>query len=173
VTLRDELIDRFAWVDGHADIWRLFSDGELLRRIASALAEPFPDVTKIAGIESRGFILGSAVAVELGVGFAAIRKPGGLFPGPKATRRTGPDYRSSEHLLSIQREAVGRGDRVLVVDDWAEVGAQAVAARELIEDCGASFAGLAIVVDQLEDAARERLGSVHALVTADELGPSG
>ncbi len=173
MTLREDLLERFAWVEGHADVWRLFSDGELFRRIAAALAEPFQDATKVAGIEARGFILGGAVAAELGAGFVAVRKEAGLFPGAKASRRTEADYRGNENMLRIQRSAVQAGDRVVLVDDWAERGTQALAARVLIEECGAIFAGLSLVVDQLDEAVRERIGRVHALVSAEELGPSG
>jgi adenine phosphoribosyltransferase len=172
VTLQDDLLARFAWVEGHADVWRLFADGDLFRPIVAALAEPFRNVTKVVGIEARGFILGAAVAAELGVGFVAIRKEAGLLPGPKAVRRTDRDYRGAESLLRVQRASLERGDRVVLVDDWAERGSQALAARELIEDCGATFAGLAIVVDQLEDDVRRRLGRVHALVSHEQLGPS-
>jgi adenine phosphoribosyltransferase len=172
VTLQDDLLARFAWVDGHADVWRLFADGELFRAIAAALAEPFRDVTKVAAVEARGFILGAAVAAELGVGFVAIRKEGGLLPGPKAVRRTERDYRGIESLLRLQRTLLDRGDRVVLVDDWAERGSQALAARALIEECGATFVGLAIVVDQLEEEVRRRLGRVHALVSHEQLGPS-
>jgi adenine phosphoribosyltransferase len=126
----------------------------------------------VAGVEARGFILGGAVALELGVGFAAIRKAAGLFPGPKVSRRTERDYRGNEHLLRLQREAVSPGDRVVLVDDWAERGSQALAARVLIEECGATFAGLSIVVDQLDDETRKRIGRVHALVSHAELGPN-
>lgn len=153
-------------------MWRLFSDGDLFRRIVAELAEPFPDATKVAGLEARGFILGGAVAVELGVGFVAVRKEAGLFPGPKAARRAEANYRGHENLLRLQREALSPGDRVVLVDDWAELGSQALAARALIEDCGATFLGLSLVVDQLEAEARERIGRVHALVSAEELGPS-
>ena len=172
MTLRDDVLGRFEWVDGHADVWRLFSDGELLRRIAAALAEPFREATKVAGIEARGFILAGPVAAELGAGFVAIRKEAGLFPGPKVSRRAEADYRGNEQLLRLQRAALASGDRVLLVDDWAERGSQALAARALIEQCGADFLGLAIVVDQLEDHVREQLGRVYALVSAEELGPS-
>jgi len=54
VTLRDDLLQRFEWVGGHADVWRLFSDGDLFRRLARGLAEPFGDATKVAGLEARG-----------------------------------------------------------------------------------------------------------------------
>lgn len=172
MSLHDEIVDHFQWVQGHADVWRLFSDGALLRRIVAALAAPFRDATKVAGIEARGFVLGGAVAVELGVGFAAIRKEAGLFPGEKVSRRAEVDYRGTEHVLRLQRSALAPGDRVVLVDDWAERGAQALAARELIEEVGATFAGVSLVVDQLEDAMRERIGTVHSLVRAEELGPS-
>jgi adenine phosphoribosyltransferase len=173
VSVRSDLLARFAWVDGHADVWRFFSDGDLFRRIAGALAEPFREATKVAGIESRGFILGGAVAAELGTGFIAIRKAAGLFPGPKASVRAQTDYRGNEHVLRIQREVVSAGDRVLLVDDWAERGSKALAARSLIEECNATFIGLAIVVDELEPHVRSSIGRVHALVSAVDLGPSG
>jgi hypothetical protein len=60
--LRAELLDRFRWVSGHADVWRLFYEGDLFARLSVALADPFRDeaITKVTGIEARGFILGSA-----------------------------------------------------------------------------------------------------------------
>lgn len=173
MTLREDLIARFEWVEGHADVWRLFSDGALFGRIVAALAEPFPDITRVAGVEARGFILGGAVAAELRVGFVAIRKEAGLFPGEKVFRPANEDYRGTEHVLRMQRDALGENDRVLLVDDWAERGAQALAARELIEELEATFAGLSLIVDQLGEEARERIGRVESLVRAAELGPSG
>jgi adenine phosphoribosyltransferase len=165
VTLEADLIARFAWVDGHADVWRLFDDGGLLERLVDALAEPYAGVTKVAGVEARGFILGAAVATRLGAGFVAIRKEGGLLPGPKVVLRTAPDYRGNECFLRLQRRGLDSHDRVLLVDDWAERGSQALAARRLIEECGASFAGLSIVVDQLDDEVRPLLQPLHALIS--------
>ncbi|ALO98999.1 Phosphoribosyltransferase [Streptomyces hygroscopicus subsp. limoneus] len=69
---------------------------------------------------SRGFLLGAAVAVELGVGFFAVRKQEGLFPGEKLTRQTSPDYRRLRHELRIRRASLTPSDRVLMVDDWIE-----------------------------------------------------
>jgi len=172
VTIADEIAARFAWVDGHADVWRLFSDPLLFGRIASALADPFreAEIGVVCGIESRGFILGGAVARELDVGFAAIRKQAGLYPGPKIQLRTDTDYRGTRQVLRLQRQAVRAGDRVLLVDDWAERGSQARAAADLVSRCGGTSVGLALVVDQLET--HEGLPPVHALVDADDLGPS-
>ena len=67
-------------------MWALSYDPVFVNRVIDALAAPLRhDVSKIAGIEARGFVLGAAVAARLGVGFVAIRKQGGLYPGPKLT----------------------------------------------------------------------------------------
>jgi adenine phosphoribosyltransferase len=158
------------FVGGHADVWRLFDDGLVLREIAEALVAPFRgEITKVAGVESRGFILGTAAALALSVGFVPIRKEWGLFPGPKATAEAGVDYRGNRHTLRLQRAALGQGDRVLLVDDWIETGSQARAAKTLIEDCGAQLAGITTVVTQASPDVLAELGNAHALVTFDEL----
>jgi adenine phosphoribosyltransferase len=157
------------FVDGHADVWRLFDDPERLREIAEALVEPFRgEVTKVAGIESRGFIVGTAAALALGVGFVPIRKPDGLFPGPKATAEANQDYRGNSHTLRMQRAALINEDRVLLVDDWIETGSQARAAKQLVESCGARLIGVATIVSEVNDTLSE-LGRLHALVTAEQL----
>src|SRR5262249_35864131 len=113
------------FVGGHADVWRLFDDGERLREGAEELVEPFRgEVTRVAGVESRGFILGTAAALALGVGFVPVRKASGLFPGPKEVVETEADYRGNRHTLRVQRAALGAVDRVLLVDDWIETGSQ-------------------------------------------------
>jgi adenine phosphoribosyltransferase len=122
----NELLARFRWVDGHADIWRWFTPG-CLNRVAAAVADPYRGdaVTHVVGIEARGFILGAAVAMELEAGFVAIRKPGGLLPGDTVCATTPPDYRQRAGQLRMQGDALGPGDRVLLVDDWLETGSQA------------------------------------------------
>jgi adenine phosphoribosyltransferase len=161
------------FVGGHADVWRLFDDATLLRDVAAALVDPFRGrVTKVAGIESRGFILGTAAALELGVGFVPIRKAEGLFPGPKAVTRTEVDYRGNRHELRLQRAALRASDQVLLVDDWIETGSQASAAKNLVEVCGAELLGLAVVVRELELERAAGLGTLHWLVASDDLDPS-
>jgi adenine phosphoribosyltransferase len=158
------------FVGGHADVWRLFDDSTFLRDLAAALVDPFRGrATKVAGIESRGFILGTAAALELGVGFVPIRKAEGLFPGPKVVARTEIDYRGNRHELRLQRAALDAGDHVLLVDDWIETGSQARAAKSLVEACGAELLGLAVVVRQLEPAEAAALGTLHWLIGFDEL----
>lgn len=166
---------RFRWEQGHADVWRIFTDATALRIVVEGLAEPWTGegVTHVLGIESRGFLLGGAVAVSLDAGFLAVRKAGtGLLPGPKVRVRASEDYRGLEHDLRMQ-SVVGEGDRVLMVDDWAERGSQALAARALVEECGAQWLGLSVIVDELGEDRRGVLGRVTRVVTASELGEAG
>ena len=173
--LREDLLDAFRWIDGHADVWRFFYDARLFARTTRALADPFrtAGVTKVAGIESRGFILGAAVARELAAGFVAIRKEGSLFPGEKVERRTPADYRGRELTLRIQRDSIQPGDRVVLADDWLETGWQAQTARALVEQCGGAFLGVTAIVDQLPRDRRAGIGQFHAVVNASELRPPG
>jgi adenine phosphoribosyltransferase len=172
--VRDRVLATFRWVDGHADMWRLFGDADALAAVVEHLAGVVAraSATKVAGIESRGFILGGAVAVRAGIGFVPVRKEGGLFPGPKVTRHAAADYRGIEHLLRLQQQSLSDRDRVLLVDDWAELGSQALAARQLIEQAGATWAGAALIVDQLKPSRRAELEPVTHIVRADELGPA-
>jgi adenine phosphoribosyltransferase len=152
-------------------VWSIFDDGPMLAAVVDGLAAPWADagVTKVCGIEARGFVLAGGVALCLGVGFAAVRKAPALFPGPKVTLDCAPDYRGRTWQLQIQRASIGAGDRVILVDDWAERGSQAVTARSLIESCGAAFLGISVVVDQPSDAARARLGCVRSIARHEDL----
>jgi adenine phosphoribosyltransferase len=174
VSIADELLTRFRWVDGHADVWRLFVDRGFFARMVVALASPYRDgeVTKVSGIEARGFIVGAAVARELQAGFVAIRKEGGIFPGEKLTQATPPDYRGNTTTLRLQRDSLTSDDRVLLVDDWFETGSQALTAKSLIEAAGAVFVGASVIVDQLDPEIRLLLGQFSALIGSDALGPS-
>ena len=169
--LHDDLVERLEYFHGHSDTLGLFADGALLRRAGAAVADPFRDavVDKVAGIEARGFVLASCVALELGAGFVAVRKTGSIHPGPKAELTAPPDWRGLETTLRLQRHVIAAGDRVLVVDDWAETGSKALTARRLIEQCGGEYAGLSLLVDQLPDAVRDELQPVAAVAFAEEL----
>lgn len=166
----DELLARVQVIDGHADVLGAVADAGLLARAAAALAAPFSaaGVTKVAGLEARGFIFGSAAALQLGAGFVPIRKPGGIHPGPKARVVTEPSWRGDRVTLEVQRAAIRPGDRVLLVDDWAETGSQAVAAKQLIDECGGEYLGLSLLVDQLTDEKRAVLAPVRTVADAAE-----
>jgi adenine phosphoribosyltransferase len=167
----DELVAQLQYFEGHSDTLGLFAEEGFLARAAAAVAEPFRQaaVQKVAGIEARGFVLASCVAVELGAGFVAIRKPGTIHPGPKVELAPPPDWRGLQTTLRLQRHVIAEGDRVLVVDDWAETGSKASTARSLIEACGGVYAGLSLLVDQLPDAVRKELQPVTAVASAHEL----
>lgn len=173
-SLHDDLLARLQYFNGHSDTLGLFADGGFLRRAAAAVADPFREagVQKVAGIEARGFVLAACVALELDAGFVAIRKPGSMHPGPKAELTAPKDWRGNETVLRVQRHVVGAGERVLVVDDWAETGSKALTARRLIEECGGEYAGLSLLVDQLADDVRAELEPVAAVAFADQLRPA-
>ncbi|MDQ2835990.1 MAG: phosphoribosyltransferase [Actinomycetota bacterium] len=170
---RIAFLRHFAWSAGHADLWPIFADGVALAAVVEGLAEPWQGsgVTHVAGIESRGFLLGGAVAVRLGVGFLAVRKSAGMLPGPKLTAPTAPDYRGLTHLLRMQ-DVIRPADTVVLVDDWAERGSQAGGVANLLAQRGARLAGLSLLVDQLADETRRQFGRVTSLVRAAELGDS-
>jgi adenine phosphoribosyltransferase len=171
LTLHDELVARLRYFDGHSDTIGLFADAAFLRRAGAALAEPFRDAgaDKVAGIEARGFVLATAVALELGAGFVGVRKPGSVHPGPKVELRGPSDWRGLETVLRVQRHVIAPGDHVLVVDDWAETGSKATTTRRLVEECGGRYAGLSLLVDQLPAQVREVLSPVATVAYADEL----
>jgi adenine phosphoribosyltransferase len=166
-----QLGDRLRYFDGHSDTLGLFANPGELHEIAAAVAAPFRDagVRKVAGVEARGFVLGAAVALELGAGFIAIRKPGSIHPGAKAERVAPRDWRGLETTLRLQRHVVEPGDRILLVDDWAETGSKALTARSLIEDCDGVYVGLSLLVDQLPDEVRVQLEPVARVAYAHEV----
>jgi adenine phosphoribosyltransferase len=170
-SLKNEINESFEFVNGHSDVWRLFYNPNLFPRLVDELSSPFAKsgITKVAGIEARGFILGAAVAAHLGVGFVAIRKGAGLYPGPKVELEAPLDYRGKRDILRLQKAAIARGDQILLVDDWFETGSQAVTAKALIENLGGVLVGCSIIVDQLSDSSRDKLGRVESIMDEAEL----
>jgi adenine phosphoribosyltransferase len=168
---RAALLNTFAWHDGHADVWRVFRDAHALADVVRGLVAPYTSlgVTAITGIEGRGFLLGGAAAMQLGVGFVAIRKEGALLPGAKVRHTTDPDYRGHRHELLLQRDTLSANDRVLLVDDWAETGSQARAARHLVQACGAELVGVSVMIDQLTAEVRRALPGFTALAPFADL----
>jgi adenine phosphoribosyltransferase len=157
--------------EGLGNMWPVFYDPGVFARVVDALAAPFAgSVDKVAGIESRGFVLGAAVAARLRVGFVGIRKSDGLYPGVVVSGFTANDYRGRRHTFRLQVAAIGAGERVGLVDDWFETGSQGLIARELIERAGARYVGASIIVDQLAHEQRLPLAPCHSLIEARELG---
>lgn len=127
------------------DVTPLFADPAAFAQLIADLSEPFAAVPLdyVAAIDALGFVLGGAMALRIGTGFIPIRKRGKL---PVATRAVEfVDYSGLAKGLEIRRGLLQPGDRVLLVDEWIETGAQAQAAIRLIEQEGGVVAGIATI----------------------------
>ena len=122
------------------DITPVLRDRALFQAVIAEMSRPFADsnVTHVLGIEARGFILGGAMAISLGVGFVPARKPGKL-PWERTTEAYDLEYGSD--ALEAHRDAVSSGDRVLVVDDVLATGGTAKAAGQLVTALGPPWWG--------------------------------
>lgn len=149
----------------YKDITTLLKEGPLFRRAIDELADYFADrgVEVVAGPESRGFIMASALAYRLGAGLVPLRKPGKL---PARARRQTYALEYGEDALEIHEDAVRPGQRVLVVDDLLASGGTIRAAIDLIESLGGQVAGVGFLIELSFLAGRQRLPGhdVHSLV---------
>lgn len=121
------------------DITPVLSHGTLFRRVIHQFAKELDGlgVTKIVGIDARGFIFGGAVACELGIGFIPIRKKGKL---PWTTRSAAYTLEYGESVVEMHVDAVEQGEKVALIDDVLATGGTAAAAIKLIGLCGAEVA---------------------------------
>lgn len=131
------------------DITTLLKDPEGLRLTIDKLIERYveegkPKVDVICGIEARGFILGAAMAYKMGLGFIPIRKKGKL-PGETHSQDYQLEY--GVDTIEIHKDALGQGQRVLLVDDLLATGGTALGAHELIRKSGAEVAEACFIVD--------------------------
>jgi adenine phosphoribosyltransferase len=138
------------------DITTLLKDARGFRAVIDQMSDAYRGVAvdKIAAIESRGFIIGGALAYALDVGLVPIRKHGKL-PGENFGQDYDLEYGADR--LEVHRDAIGRGERVLLVDDLIATGGTAEAALSLIELTQASVVGCAFVIDLPDLGGRERL----------------
>lgn len=132
------------------DITPLLADPEALAGVIAALASAGRDadgatvVDLVVGMESRGFILGAPVALALGVGFVPVRKAGKL---PRATHEVRYDLEYGAASLEIHQDAVGGGQRVLLIDDVLATGGTAAATLDLVARCGGRTHALAVLME--------------------------
>jgi len=150
------------------DITPLLANHDVFSASIAALTEPFRDagVTKVVGIEARGFIFAAPVANQLEAGFVPIRKAGKL---PHEIQHVDYDLEYGTDRIEVHRDAIGSHDRVLVVDDVLATGGTGRAAVELIESLGGEVVAFSVLVELGFLDGRERLADtpVHALVRYD------
>lgn len=150
------------------DVTTLLGDARGFKAAVAAMAEPYAtkQVKAVAGIEARGFILGGAVADRLGCGFVPVRKKGKL-----PWKTIGQDYTLEYGVdtIEIHADAIGRGERILIVDDLIATGGTAEAAVHLVRRSGGEVVGAAFIIDLPDLGGRQRLEAMgvacHVLMT--------
>ncbi|MHA1821619.1 MAG: adenine phosphoribosyltransferase [Promethearchaeota archaeon] len=128
------------------DITTLLKDPEAFKYACDKLTEAFKGkgITKVVGIESRGFIFGAVVAYQLGIGFVPIRKPGKL-PAEKISETYELEY--GTNTIEIHVDAIEKGEKVLIMDDLLATGGTTKAAINLVEKLGGVVAGIGFVIE--------------------------
>jgi len=138
------------------DVTTLLQDAEGFRLAIDALSEPYHDqgISLVVGIESRGFILGAAVADRIGAGFIPVRKVGKL---PHTTIRVSYSLEYGTDSLEMHSDAVEKGQKVLIVDDLLATGGTARATVDLVRQLGGDVRGIAFLIELVELKGREKL----------------
>ncbi len=138
------------------DITPLLGNGGLFRQTIDLLADRYrsQSIDMVLGIESRGFIIGAALAYRLGAGFCIVRKPGKL---PYETHRATYDLEYGSDTLEVHRDGLKPNARVLIVDDLMATGGTASAAAELVQKLGGKVVECAFVIELAFLKGREKL----------------
>jgi adenine phosphoribosyltransferase len=147
------------------DVTTLLRDPEGFRMAIDSIAEPYKDrgIRAVVGIESRGFILGSAVADRLNAGFIPVRKLGKL---PAACIRETYELEYGTDSLEMHRDAIDNGQRVIVVDDLLATGGTARATVNLVKQIGGVVEGVAFLIELVALDGRSKLAgeNIHAVL---------
>lgn len=128
------------------DITTLLKDKQAFAGVMNVLADRYQDrqIDLVVGIESRGFIFASALALQLQAGFVPVRKPKKL---PAKTLRVTYDLEYGQDSLEIHEDAIQRGQRVLVVDDLLATGGTAAAVLDLVRQLDGEVVGVAFLIE--------------------------
>ncbi len=150
------------------DITTLLKNPAALHEAVDRMADHYAgrDIRTVVGIESRGFILGGALADRLGAGFVPVRKPGKL-PAKVLRREYALEYGTD--IIEMHEDAVRAGDRILMHDDLLATGGTMSAACRLVETLGGTIVGVSFLIELAFLAGRSQLGGydIHALVRYD------
>jgi len=177
--VRKLLVESFRWVadagttSSGADRTGWLRNPIIAGRIGAVLADLVPgaDATVVVGPESSGLPLGALVAHHLSTGFvAAGKKRRSLADSDDWLSALTPlDYQGRIMELTLRRRLLAAGDRVLLVDDWADTGGQLLALHALVRDAGARVAGTVVIVDGLKDHAVRRTLDLRSVLNVREL----
>ncbi len=139
------------------DITTLLKDPQAFKSAINIFYEHYKNsnIAKVIGIESRGFIIGSALAMLLGAGFVPVRKKGKL---PAETIREGYSLEYGKDAIEIHEDAIQKGERVLINDDLLATGGTVLAAARLVERLGGEIVGLSFLIELSFLKGREKLG---------------
>lgn len=140
------------------DITTLLADARAFRDAVNGMAAGFDRVDKVVIVESRGFILGTPIAYVLGAGVVPVRKPGRL---PAATYEEPYSLEYGSDALEIHQDAIGPGERILIVDDLLATGGTVAAAIRLVERLGGEVAGVSVLAELSDLEGRNRVGEYH------------
>ena len=145
------------------DITTLLGDARMFRLVVDQLVQPWRGerVERVAGIEARGFILGGAIAHQLEAGFVPIRKKGKL---PHTTVRVAYSLEYGIDEMEMHRDAVGSGERIILVDDLIATGGTAEAAVKLLRSLGAEVLAACFIVDLPELGGSAKLSALQVPV---------
>jgi adenine phosphoribosyltransferase len=146
------------------DITTLLGDAEAFRHAVDALTDPFRNmgISKVAGIEARGFILGGAIAHQLKAGFVPLRKRGKL-PGDTYAVEYALEY--GVDAMEMHRDALIEGEKTMLIDDLIATGGTAIAAVDLLRRAGADVVASGFVIDLPELGGADRLRALNVPVT--------
>lgn len=141
------------------DITNLLRNGPIFRKAIDQMAERFKDekIDVVCSVEARGFIIGTAIAYALGVGFVPVRKPGKL---PWNTHQASYDLEYGVDTIEIHTDAVSPGNRVLLVDDVIATGGTMKAAVDLIEKMEGKVVCIAFLIELLALDGRKKLEGI-------------
>lgn len=144
------------------DITTLLKDKEAFKQSLDMLEEALKEIEfdYIVGIESRGFIFGAPLADRLDKGFVPVRKPGKL---PGDIEKISYDLEYGNNELEMHKDAIGKGDKVVIIDDLIATGGSAQAAAKLVETLGAEVAAFEFLIELEDLNGREVLGDYKVI----------
>jgi adenine phosphoribosyltransferase len=149
------------------DITTLVKDATGLKESCEKIANKFKGtgITKVVGIESRGYIFGSVVAYLLGAGFVLVRKPGKL---PAKTIKETYSLEYGTDTIEMHEDAISKGEKVLIIDDLLATGGTALAAAHLVEKAGGKVEAIAFVIELTHSLhGREKLKGYNVFTLLD------